>query len=326
MDIENDSEHGVRKNSVGPGGNAVSLMASHGSARSLLRNAYLKFKYRENNGLRWETIALMVSSVASVSYFATGLASAWLYPSLHTSISDYILMFLLGNVLYLDAYIFGGTISTTPHLTLNSQWMMIGKSVVIIFGGAYFGYLFYDTSIRVLNILHNFMLVAMFVPSMILHEFEINELTSFFDAVDKQARFDINGKTSWCDDAKIFDCLMSKRAEFQRIAYVSSFSLLLDLLLSVSVCLVYTAFNLGVQNATTGPVEYVVHYAVVFAAAEGLIRRSSMYNDRISDLTNLIRFESPFLIKVLSFQPSGLLLLSFYISFFSLSIRLLFLN
>jgi hypothetical protein len=184
----------------------------------------------------------------------------------------------------------------------------------------------YSSTDGFLYISHNTLTVLMFVPSVILHEFEINDIVAFFNSVDKQSRYDINGRIEWHNDNKIYDALMAKCAEFQRMAMVSSYSLLLGLVISFMICIVYTAYNLGLNSAATGPVEYVVHYLLVFSATEGLIRRSSTYNDRVGELTNLIRFESPFLIKIFSFTPNGLLLLSFYVSFFSLTVKMLFTN
>jgi hypothetical protein len=304
-------------------------------SRSLLSNAVQKYfsgrsgwdNETEIWNYRVDTILFAVSAVSSVIYIASMIVAAVMVPAVRIIFSDYILMFLLGVVLSLDAYIFSGTISSARVLSLNGKSCVAVKALFIIIMCIYFSLTGpHDNSVMgFLNCLHNFVTVTMFLPSVLTHEFEIYQVALFFDSVDKQPRFDMNGKVNWSDDLKIYDSLVSKRPEFELVARVSSYSLFLALIISISICLVYTAFNLGFRTIKSeGPIPYVAHYILVFSATEGLIRRASNYNDRMSELTRLIRFESTFLIKILSFEPSGLLLLSFYLSFLSLSVRLLF--
>jgi hypothetical protein len=300
--------------------------------RSLLSTAVHRYLHEstdteaEKVNYRIETIFFVISAVSSVIYISCMITAAVVDPGVRSSFPDYILMFLLSVVLSLDAYIFSGTISTTRTLSLTGKVCVTVKSLLIVVTSTYFCIVGpHDNSIPgYMNCFHNVATVTMFLPSVLTHELEIYQIALFFSLIDKQSRFDMNGKVPWSDDTKIYDCLMSRQKEFVRIARVSSYSLFLALVISISICIVFTAFNLGFKNVNKGSVLYIAHYILVFSATEGLIRRASNYNDRMSELTRLIRFESSFLIKILSFEPSGLLLLSFYLSFLSISVRLLF--
>jgi hypothetical protein len=303
-------------------------------SRGLVSHAVHKYLNGSNNceneaetwNYRFDTTLFVISAISSLTYISSIIVAVIFDPTMLATLPDYILMFILSIVLSLDAYIFSGTISRSRDLSLSGKICIGIKSFLIILMCLYFGLTGPHHSVGgYMNWLHNSATVAMFLPSVVTHEFEIHQVALFFGSVDKQSRYNMNGKVHTSDDAKIYDCLMSRRTEFEQVARVSSYSLFVALGTSISICVVYTTLNIRIRNFG-GSIPYIAHYILVFSATEGLIRRASTYNDKMSELTRLIRFDSTFLIKILSFEPSGLLLLSFYVSFLSLSVRLLFGN
>jgi hypothetical protein len=288
--------------------------------RSLILNAAGKYSI-EN--IQFEAVLVIISILAALIYLGVCIGRVFLgVPA--NGLFDTVLMFLFSVVVSLDGYIFSRELHKSRSLSTLGIVFICGKTACIVPTAIYFTSSLKGT-IASLNVLHTIATIIMLLPAVVMQELQIEQMGKFFGEIDEQCRYDLSGKTSQPCDDNVFDCLIKKKDELQQLGYISSFSLSLTLIFSIVITMSFTAFNLGFGKLVAdAPEAYVLHFLIIFGASEGVIRRSSMYNDRIMEISKLIRFKNNFHISILSFKPGGLLLLSYYVGFLIYSLKFLF--
>jgi hypothetical protein len=272
-------------------------------------------------------VVFAISTVAVVVYIITGLSSYMMGAGDIYTLLDYVFVFSLLFSLIVDGFyslnVLNDVIPQDPTAkTRISLKVIVYIAINIFYIAAYTGKTFW------LNAFHNVVAVISLSLSATIQEFILAQLKAFSASFFPLHKYDDTAIYTNYSELAIYNKLQDYTERVIFFASMNSITLPILISLTIVICINTTleetassANQTVMESKPNSLINYISHYFMIFLSIEGSIRRASMYNDLMAEISHKINYRTNRYITIFGVRPIGLLLFSYYLSFLVFMLR-----